>query len=99
VNAGRQANIGLALSVVSLILIPFAYAWIPAAGHNPDWMGFVVPIGEWGGLACAVAAIWLGGNARRAGQTLPAATWASRIGAATIVLWFVAFLVVATTYH
>ena len=98
-TAARQATIGLGLGVLSLILIPFAYAWIPAAGHNPDWMAFVVPIGEWGGLACAVAAIWLGGNARRAGQTSPAARWAPRVGATTIVFWFLSFLVVVASYR
>ena len=98
-NAVRQANLGLGLGILSFVLWPFAYVWLLAPGRNPDWFAVLIPIAEWGAIACAIAAIWLGGNARRAGQTSPAATWAPRIGAATIVLWFVAFLVVAATYR
>jgi hypothetical protein len=86
VNAVRQANLGLGLGILAFVLWPFAYVWLIAPGRNPDWFAFLIPIAEWGGIACAFAAIWLGGNARRAGQKSRTATWAPQIGAAAIVL-------------
>src|SRR5215210_950830 len=95
-----RARIGLSLGVVGLLVWPLSYAWIPDAGHNPDWIGWFVPIAEWGAIACAIAAIWLGIRSRRAGLTSVAATWAPRLGSLTLGLMAIAaFLIFPALYR
>ena len=89
----QQALFALCLAVVGLLVWPLSYAWIPNAGHNPPWVGVVVPLAEWGAIACAIGAIWLGTRSRRAGPTSAAAIWAPRVGWLTIGLMAVAAFV------
>lgn len=93
-ETGDQARLGLALGVVGLLAWPLSYAWIPNAGHNPTWIGLLVPLAELGSIAFAVAAIWLGTRSRRAGLTSVAATWAPRVGLLTIGLMAIAALLI-----
>ena len=99
VTAVHQANLGLGLGLLSFVLWPFAYAWLLAPGSNPDWFRILIPVAEWGALICAVAAIWFGVGARRAGVASRAARWAPRLGLATIGLYVLAFLAVAATHR
>ena len=98
-NAVRQANLGLGLGLLSFVLWPFAYIWLLAPGNDPDWFRVLIPVAEWGALICAVAAIWFGVGARRAGLVSRGATWAPRLGLATIGLYVFAFVAVALTYR
>lgn len=95
-----QARLALVLGIVGLLAWPFSYAWVPNAGHNPAWVGWLVPIAEWGAVACAIGAIWLGRRARRDGVSSLAATWAPRIGWLTLGLMaFSAFVVFPALYR
>jgi hypothetical protein len=95
-----QARIGLSLGVVGLLVWPLSYVWIPNAGHNPDWIGWVVPMAEWGAIACAIAAIWLGLRSRRAGVISLATIWAPRVGWLTLGLMAIAaFLIFPVLYR
>jgi hypothetical protein len=77
-----------------------SYAWIPTAGNNPDWIGVLVPVAEWGAIACAISAIWLGTRSRRAGETSLAAIWAPRVGWLTVALMAItAFLIAPLLYR
>jgi hypothetical protein len=58
----------------------------PDAGHNAPWIGVVVPVAEWGAVACAIGAIWLGTRSRQTGRASLAAIWAPRIGWLTLGL-------------
>lgn len=95
-----RARFGLLLGVVGLLVWPLSYAWIPNAGHNPDWIGWVVPMAEWGAIACAIAAIWLGVRSRRTGVTSLATIWAPRVGWLTLgVMSISAFLIFPAFYR
>ena len=48
------------MAIVALILWPLSFAWIPAAGNNPDWVLVLVPLAEIAAILLAIAAIWLG---------------------------------------
>lgn len=95
----QQTRLGLFLGVVGFLVWPLSYAWIPSAGHNPDWIGWVVPIAELGAIACAISAIWLGIRSRRAGVTSLAATWAPRVGWLTLGLMIISALVIAPALY
>jgi hypothetical protein len=96
----QQARLALFLGIVGLLVWPLSYAWIPTAGNNPDWIGVVVPIAEWGAVACAIGAIWLGLRSRHAGVTSLAARWAPRVGGLTLGLMAIAaFLIVPAFYR
>ena len=93
-------RVGFSLGIVGLVVWPLSYAWIPSAGSNPDWVGVVVPVAEWGAVACAIGAIWLGGRSRRAGAASLAARWAPRIGWLTLGLMAVtAYLIAPALYR
>jgi len=91
----QLARVGFLLGLVGLLAWPLSYAWVPSAGHNPAWIGVVVPIAEWGAIACAIAAIVLGTRARRAGVTSITATLAPRLGWLTLGLMAISAFVVA----
>jgi hypothetical protein len=94
-----QPRLAFVLGVVGLLVWPLSYAWIPTAGRNPYWVGVLVPVAEWGAIACAIAAIWLGNRTRRASPTALGAVWAPRLGWLTLGLMVIAFVVVAATYR
>lgn len=90
----RQARVALLLGVVGLLAWPLSYAWIPSAGNNPDWIGVLVPVAEWGAIACAIAAIWLGNRSRRGTPGSRAGIWAPRAGWLTLGLMAIAAFVI-----
>lgn len=94
-----SAQLALGLGIVSLVLWPFSYAWVLDAERNPDWILVLLQIAEWGAIACAIAAIWLGLRARRSGSRSRGAVWAPRIGAATVALVVVPFIVASALYR
>lgn len=93
------ARLALALGVVSVLLWPLSYAWLPAAGRNPDWILILVPVAELGALGCAIAAIWLGLRARRSGLASRGAIWGPRLGGLTLVLIVGGFVVASALYR
>jgi hypothetical protein len=95
----RQARLALFVGVIGLVVWPLSYAWIPNGGHNPDWIGWIVPVAEWGAVACAVIAIWLGIRSRRAGVTSLAAIWAPRVGYLTLGLMAIAAFGIAPAFY
>jgi len=95
----RQDRLAFLIGVVGFLVWPLSYAWIPNAGHNPDWIGVLVPIAELGAIACAIGAIWLGTRSRRAGLTSLAARWAPRIGWVTLGLMAVTAFAIAPALY
>ncbi len=95
----KQARLALTLGIVGFLVWPLSYAWIPNAGNNPDWIGVIVPVAEWGAIACAIGAIWLGMRSRRAGITSLDSVWAPRVGWLTLGMMAMAFVVVAASYR
>ena len=95
----QAARLGLFLGVIALIVWPLSYAWIPNAGHNPDWVGLMVPVAEWGAIACAIGAISLGIRSRRAGVTSLAAERAPRVGWLTLGLMAIAAFLIAPALY
>jgi hypothetical protein len=96
----RQARLALFIGVVGLLVWPLSYAWIPNAGHNPGWIGVLVPVAELGAITCALGAIWLGTRSRRAGVTSMAARWAPRVGWLTLgVMAITAFVIAPALYR
>jgi hypothetical protein len=93
-------RLALFVGVVGLVAWPLSYAWIPNAGNNPAWILALVPVAEWGAVACAITAIWLGRRSRRAGVDSLPATWAPRVGYLTLGLMAVtAFLIAPALYR
>jgi hypothetical protein len=95
----RVARLALGLGVVSLLLWPLSFAWLPAAGRNPDWILIIVPAAELGAVGCAIAAIWLGLRARRSGLASRGATWGPRLGGLALVLVVMGNVVASALYR
>ena len=95
----RQARLALFVGAVGLLVWPLSYAWIPNAGHNPGWIGVLVPVAEFGAIACAIGAIWLGTRSRRSGVTSLAARWAPRVGWLTLAVMAVTAFVIAPALY
>lgn len=95
----QPARFALLLGLIGLFVWPLSYAWIPNADHNPDWINVLVPVAEWGSIACAIGAIWLGRRARSSGITSLGSTWAPRLGWLTLGLMTIAFVVAASMYR
>lgn len=51
----RRARLVLPIAVVALSLWRLSYAWVPAAGHNPPWVGILVPVAEIGAIVLGIA--------------------------------------------
>ena len=95
-DAGRLA---LRLGILSLILWPFSFAWVPNAGRNPEWILALVPVAEIGAVAGAIAAIWIGVRARRSGEVSRGASWGPRLGSATLALVVLGNLIGAVLFR
>ena len=98
-NRDRQASLALALSVVSFVVVPISYSWALSPGQNPPWLAPVIAVSEWGGLACAIAAIFISFRARVRGAQGLAATWAPRIALGTLVVYLVMLFVLLGLYR
>lgn len=95
---GGGARLAFGLGVLSILLWPLSYAWLPSPGRNPAWVLVLVPVAESTAVGCAIAAIWLGLRARRSGPPSRAATWAPRLGAATLGLVILGFALLSMLY-
>ncbi len=82
----RRARLVLPIAVVALVLWPLSYAWIPAAGHNPPWVGILVPLAEIGAIVLAIAAIWLGSLVTRDEGGTRASERGARLGMLVVCL-------------
>lgn len=82
----RRARLVLPIAVVALLLWPLSYAWIPAAGHNPAWVGMLVQVAEIGAIVLAIAAIWLGSLVPRDEGGSRASERGVRLGMLVVVL-------------
>ena len=91
--------IALVLGIVGFLIWPLAYASIPTAGHNSDWIRVIVPLAEWGAIACAIGAISLGRRVRHSEAVSTGAIWAPRLGWSTLGLMATAFLIGSLAYR
>ena len=74
------------MAIVALILWPLSFAWIPAAGRNPDWVLTLVPLVEIAAILLAIAAIWLGVLVTRDGENTRASDRGGRLAMLVVVL-------------
>jgi hypothetical protein len=74
------------MAIVALILWPLSFAWIPAAGRNPDWVLTLVPLVEIAAILLAIAAIWLGVLVTRDGENTQSSDRGGRLGMLVVVL-------------
>ena len=74
------------MAIVALILWPLSFAWIPAAGRNPDWILTLVPLVEIAAILLAIAAIWLGVLVTRDGENTRSSDRGGRLGMLVVVL-------------
>jgi hypothetical protein len=76
----------LPLAVLALVLWPLSFAWIPAAGHNPDWILRLVPLAEIAAIVLAIAAIWLGAFVARDQHNTRSSDLGVRLGTLVVIL-------------
>jgi hypothetical protein len=93
-GGATRERLALALAVIAFLALPVSYAWVLNPGRNPPWLPPVIAVAEWGGLACAVAAIWLAFRSRA-----PVAVWAKRIALGAILIYLAAFIALSATYR
>lgn len=74
------------MAIFALLLWPLSYIWIPAAGHNPDWVLVLVPLVEITAILLAIAAIWLDVLVKRDGEATTASDRGGRLGMLVVVL-------------
>ena len=74
------------MAIVALILWPLSFAWIPAAGRNPDWVLTLVPLVEIAAILLAIAAIWLGVLVTRDGENTRSSDRGGRLAMVVVVL-------------
>jgi hypothetical protein len=74
------------MAIVALILWPLSFAWIPAAGSNPDWVLTLVPLAEIAAILLAIAAIWLGVLVKRDGEDTTASERGGRLAMVVVLL-------------
>lgn len=74
------------MAIVALILWPLSFAWIPAAGRNPDWVLVLVPLAEIAAILFAIAAIWLGTFVTRDGENTRSSDRGVRLGMLVVAL-------------
>jgi hypothetical protein len=91
VSRGRFA---LALALVALVGLPLSYSWVLSPGEDPVWLRPVIAVAEWGGLAAALAALWLASRTRaRAGVR------AKRVALGALAIYAGTFIVLAAVYR
>lgn len=86
VKTQRSTRWVLPLAILGLAVWPLSWAWLPAAGHNPDWVIALVPIAEMSASVLAVAAIWLGTRAAGAERHTRSSDLGLRLGMVVVVL-------------
>jgi hypothetical protein len=74
------------MALVALVLWPLSFAWIPAAGRNPDWVLTLVLLVEIAAILLAIAAIWLGVLVTRDGENTRSSDRGGRLAMLVVVL-------------
>jgi len=74
------------MAILALAVWPLSFAWIPAAGRNPDWILTLVPLAEIAAILLAVAAIWLDVLVKRDGEATQASERGGRLGMVVVIL-------------
>jgi hypothetical protein len=72
--------------IVSLLLWPLSYAWIPLMDRSPGWVFVVVPLAEIGAVVLGIAAVWGGVRSRSREGDSQTARWAIALGALAVTL-------------
>lgn len=85
-GSGRIAGLTLPIAVMGLLMWPLSFAWVPAAGNNPEWVRLLVPIAEICAMVLAVVAVWLGTLAARADRNTPSSDRGIRLGVLVVAL-------------
>lgn len=87
-HTSRSARWTLPLAVLGLLLWPLSFAWVPAAGNNPEWVRLLVPLAEIAAMVLAIVAVRLGTLAARSGRNTPSSDRGIRLGVlvATLVI-------------
>ena len=85
-RSGRIAGLTLPIAVLGLLVWPLSFAWVPAAGHNPEWVRLLVLIAEIGAVVLSIVAVWLGTLAARADRNTPSSDRGIRLGVLVVAL-------------
>ena len=81
-----------------MIALPMSYRWLARPGLDPQLASVLIPIAEFGGLACALIAFFFGRRARAAGDQSLGAVWGIRLGGAAVVGYFAILVVFAARF-
>jgi len=82
----RGARWTFPIAVLALLLWPLSFAWVPAAGQNPDWVLRLVPLAEIASMVLAIVAVRLGTLAARTGRNTVSSDRGLRLGVLVAVL-------------
>lgn len=74
------------MAILALLLWPLSFAWIPAAGSNPDWVLTLVRLVEIAAILLAIAAIWLGVLVTRDGENTRSSDRGGRLAMVVVLL-------------
>jgi hypothetical protein len=74
------------MAILALAVWPLSYAWIPAAGRNPDWVLTLVPLAEIAAILLAIAAIWLDVLVKRDGEATASSERGGRLAMLVVLL-------------
>ena len=74
------------MAILALAVWPLSFAWVPAAGSNPDWVLTLVPLAEIAAILLAIAAIWLDVLVKRDGEATTSSDRGGRLGMLVVVL-------------
>ena len=80
------ARLALPIAVLALLVWPISFVWVPAVGHEPDWVYSFVLLAEVGVVALSIVAVWLGTMAARADRNTPSSDRAIRLGVIVVAL-------------
>jgi len=85
-QTSRVARWALPIAILGLLVWPLTFAWVPSAGHNPEWVRPFVLLAEIGAMILAMAAVWLGTLAARADRNTPSSDLGIRLGVVVVAL-------------
>ena len=79
-QTSRSARWTLPIAVLGLLLWPLSFAWVLAAGNNPEWLRLLVPLAEIAAMVLAIVAVRLGTLAARSGRNTQSSDRGLRLG-------------------
>lgn len=80
--------------MIAFVALPISYSWLLSPGEDPPWLTPVIAVAEWGGLACAAAALWLARRIHTRSSVI-----ARRLAWASIVIYVATFIILAALYR